>query len=572
MITIWEGTLHRRALVGALLPFVVAACSTARDATAPSSTTNGPDVAAISAVNGAIDASAAVGAPFTFDASALAFAGLRGTRLIFSATFLPSANGLMFSAGRIAGTPLASGTFVVAVTAKDATGHSATRTVNIVVRDNAQPITVASGNTAQGAVVGATFNYDACKNNTVFVGGSSALTYTITFSPTDNGLVAVGSRIVGAPTSTGIVTATVVARDASGQSATNAFPIVAFANDLVSPTFTTAFNYSDATSPLPGYFSNVGAQGLAASTTDNTPATNPISNAGATLGRVLFHDRRLSINDRVSCSSCHQQQFGFGDTAQLSAGFAGGLTGRHSMSLSNARYYQRGHFFWDERANALEDQVLQPIQNSVEMGMTLPDLLTKIQATSYYAPLFESAFGTSDINTDRVSRALAQYVRSIVSAGARYDRAFTGGPPNFPAVLTALELQGLQVFNGPGGCVRCHTSEAFIADNIHNTGLDATVTDVGAGVGRFKVPSLRNVAIRGRFMHDGRFTSLEQVVEFYNSGVQNNPNLDQRLRQGNQPQRLNLTGAQKSALVAFLGTLTDSTLIANPKFASPFAR
>lgn len=243
------------------------------------------------------------------------------------------------------------------------------------------------------------------------------------------------------------------------------------------------------------------------------------------------------------------------------------------MGLANARFYARGHFFWDERANTLEDQVLQPIQNSVEMGMTLPAVVTKLQLTSYYGALFQAAFGTTDITSDRIARALAQYVRSLVSGGAKYDRAFTGGPPNFANVFTASELQGQQLFNGAAGCARCHETDAFNADNIHNTGLDATITDVGAGNGRFKAPSLRNVAIRGRYMHDGRFTSLDQVVEFYNSGVQNNPGLDNRLRAPNgQPQRLNLTAQQKAAIVAYLGTLTDSTFLTNAKFASPFAR
>jgi cytochrome c peroxidase len=207
------------------------------------------------------------------------------------------------------------------------------------------------------------------------------------------------------------------------------------------------------------------------------------------------------------------------------------------------------------------------------MGLTLPDAVTKLRATTYYAALFQAAFGSPDITSDRVAQALAQFVRAMVSTNTKYDRAFTGGPPNFTAVFTANELAGQQLFNGIAGCARCHQTAAFASDNAHNTGLDATVTDVGAGAGRFKAPSLRNVALRGRYMHDGRFTSLEQVVEFYNSGVQNNPNLDPRLRAPNgQPVRLNLSATQKTQLVAFMRALTDSTLATAPKFSSPFGR
>ena len=158
-----------------------------------------------------------------------------------------------------------------------------------------------------------------------------------------------------------------------------------------------------------------------------------------------------------------------------------------------------------------------------------------------------------------------------MSGTSRFDRAFVGqGPPNFAGVFTAQEQQGEALFR-TAGCVRCHATNAQLSDDIHNTGLDATITDVGAGNGRFKAPSLRNVALRAPYMHDGRFTSLAQVVEFYNSQVQNIPGLDNRLRgPGGQPLRLNLSQTGKSALVAFLGTLTDSTMITAAKFSNPF--
>jgi len=436
-----------------------------------------------------------------------------------------------------------------------------------------EPASLRTPNSAQEAMVGGTFNYDATKGGTVF--GGTGLTYGVAFTPSANGLSAVNGRISGTPLAAGITTATIVATDASGTSVTNAFPIVAFAADLTAPILPSAsFAYSDVRLPLPRHFTqappNVGSPQQA----DNTPALNAITDAGATLGRVLFYDRRLSINDRVSCSSCHQQQFAFTDTARLSKGFAGGLTGRQSMGLTNARFYTRGRFFWDERAATLEAQVLQPIQDAVEMGLTLDQLRTKLSITAFYPALFTAAFGTPEITTDRVGLALAQFVRSLTSVNSKFDRAFApSGIPDFPGTFTAQELIGQNVFNGRAGCARCHGTNAHISDDIHNTGLDATVTEVGAGAGRFKAPSLRNVEVRGRYMHDGRFTSLEQVVEFYNAGVQNNGNLDNRLRgQGNAPLRLNLSPAEKDGLVAFLKTLTDNTFLTAQRLSSPFSR
>ena len=438
------------------------------------------------------------------------------------------------------------------------------------------PVTTApallSTNDVIATSVGTPVRYDASKGGLAFSDPAArGLTYSVAFSPTSNGLSAIGCDLAGTPTSPGVTIATITATDALGRTATDRFAIVAFAPGLLSPTLpATSYAYSDSASPLPVQFSGQGPGGSVIAT-DNTPPNNRTTNAGATLGRVLFHDPRLSANDKEACSSCHIQSLGFGDTAKLSRGFAGGLTARHTGGLTNARFYARGRFFWDERSATLEDQVLQPIQNPVEMGMTLDTLVRKLVATPYYKPLFLAAFGTSDITSDRVSRALAQYVRSLVSTGSRFDRAFVGGgQPNFAGVFTAQEQQGEALFR-TAGCARCHATNSQVSDDIHNTGLDATITDVGAGNGRFKAPSLRNIALRPSYMHDGRFTSLAQVIEFYDNGVQNNPGLDGRLRgPGGQPLRLNLSPSDKAALVAFLNTLTDSTMISAAKFSNPF--
>ncbi|MEM7798245.1 MAG: cytochrome c peroxidase [Chloroflexota bacterium] len=303
---------------------------------------------------------------------------------------------------------------------------------------------------------------------------------------------------------------------------------------------------------------------------DNTPNSNPITDEGATLGRVLFYDTLLSANNSVSCASCHQQSVGFSDPAVLSVGFEGGLTGRHSMSLANARYYEPEAFFWDERAATLEEQVLLPIQDPVEMGLTLEEVVGRIESTSYYPDLFEEAFGTPDVTSDRVSLALSQFVRSLVSYQSKYDEGVADNFRNF----TAQERDGRRIFNGPARCDNCHMTDLQIADETFNNGLDAITTDEGAGDGEFKVPSLRNIAVTGPYMHDGRFATLEEVVEFYDSGVQAHPNLARDLREGGGgnvvPRRLNLTDDEKEDLIAFLNTLTDEAFLTDPRFSDPF--
>ena len=334
----------------------------------------------------------------------------------------------------------------------------------------------------------------------------------------------------------------------------------------------TSFNYAAPVLPANFFIQPILAQ-------DNMPGTNLTTDLGATLGRVLFYDKRLSTNLAVSCSSCHQREHGFSDPRKFSVGFNGGLTGRNSMGLSNARWYQRRHFFWDERANTLEDQVLQPIQNSVEMGMTLPALTNRLASEPFYTNLFTRAFGSPAVTSDRISRALAQFVRSIVSVKSKFD---TGVTNNF-ANLTTQENLGRQIFLGQVGnatCAACHGTDNFVpGPALNNNGLEFPFVDKGVGAitglttddGKFKVPSLRNIELTAPFMHDGRFATLEEVVEFYNSGVVNNPNLSPPLRGPNgQPLRLNLDAAQKAALVAFMKTLTDLSVTTDDKFADPF--
>lgn len=319
------------------------------------------------------------------------------------------------------------------------------------------------------------------------------------------------------------------------------------------------------------------------STTDNTPANNPVTDAGATLGRVLFYDTNLSANRTVACASCHKPEQGFSDNRVLSVGFEGGLTARHSMGLTNARYYAGGEFFWDQRAATLEDQVLMPFQDQVEMGMTLETLVARVEGAPYYPDLFRAAFGDSQVSTDRISKALAQFIRSIVSTKSRYDigRAQVSARsvdfPNF----TPQENLGKFLFSSPpprGGvaCFVCHQGEGMVPVTATTNGLDATITDRGYGEvtgiathdGTFKVPSLRNVELTAPYMHDGRLATLEDVVEHYSSGIKAAPNLTGPLVVGG----LNLTKDEKTALVAFLKTLTDLEVVQDPKYSDPFVR
>ncbi|AUC14787.1 cytochrome-c peroxidase [Tenacibaculum sp. SZ-18] len=328
----------------------------------------------------------------------------------------------------------------------------------------------------------------------------------------------------------------------------------------------TPFNYANIV--LPNSFQN-----NAVRNEDNTPINNPITDHGATLGRVLFYDKNLSKNSTISCASCHVQANGFSDPNKFSTGFEGGLTGRNSMGLANARFYQNGRFFWDERAETLEEQTLMPVQDLVEMGLTLTELEDKLSQEEYYTSLFTNAFGDATITSERVALALSQFIRSMVSFESKFDEGLAqvnniiNDFPNF----TASENRGKALFiSNRSRCFDCHNTTVFVGDAPRNIGLDSIITDGGAGGGRFKVPSLRNIELTAPYMHDGRFSNLEQVIEHYNSGVQNSPNLDNRLRQGNGVRRLNLSDAEKQSLVDFLLTLTDNNFITDEKYGNPF--
>lgn len=336
-------------------------------------------------------------------------------------------------------------------------------------------------------------------------------------------------------------------------------------------------NYANPT--LPAYYDNT------VDDLDNTPNNDPVTDAIATLGRVLFFDTSLSVNDTTSCATCHKQTLGFDDDEQLSTGFNGGLTGAHAMRLGNVRYYEANEMFWNRRADDLEDQATQPILDAAEMGWSdnggTAALIDKMEGLEYYPALFEFVFGDENITEARMQRALAHFERAMISSDSRWDRAyaqvFGPGAPNraldqaLPG-FSASEQRGRQLFmngrnNGGVGCAACHQPPTFALNgNSDSNGLDAGETTI------FKSPSLKNVGLSQFFMHDGRFTSLRQVVDHYADGVQPGPALDNRLQQGGNPRRLNLSNADRQALVDFMLTLTDETLNADPKFSDPFIR
>ena len=322
---------------------------------------------------------------------------------------------------------------------------------------------------------------------------------------------------------------------------------------------------------------------------DNTPPGNQITNAGATLGRVLFYDKRLSHTNTVSCSSCHQQGHAFGDTALASSG-VGGVTTRHSTRLTNARFGTEVRFFWDERAVSLEDQTTHPIKSSTEMGFSgtngdppFSTLLAKLAAIPEYPILFNFAFGSPTIDETRIQNALAQFVRSIQSFDTKYDagRAVVPDAQPFPN-FTASENNGKQIFlrppnQGGAGCAGCHRPPEFDIDPASlNNGVIFAIAG-GTDLTNTRAPSLRNLAnsdgqLNGPFMHNGGFTSIAQVINHYAAIPGDNPNLDPRLRRpGGNVQVLNLTPQERLDIEAFLLTLSGTSVYLQPKWSNPFS-
>jgi len=363
----------------------------------------------------------------------------------------------------------------------------------------------------------------------------------------------------------------------------------------------TAIKLAFGTNIDPNNLANYAGQGKPAYVNKDNTGGNNITNAKATLGRVLFYDKNLSIDNSISCGSCHKQQFAFSDTAIASKGVVGGTTGRHSMRLINARYAVETKFFWDERAASLEIQTTKPVQDHAEMGFSgisgrpgLSVLLAKLQAIGYYNELFKFVYGDITVTEARLQECLAQFVRSIQSFDSKYDagRAVVpndGAPfPNF----TAQENTGKQLFltppvfditgtriSGGAGCNGCHNAPEFDIDpNTGNNGIIGRITPGGGiDITVTRAPSLRDLTNpagidNGPFMHTGNLVGLQTVVGHYGTIniAPGNTNLDPRLRPNGQGQKLNFTGAEVNSLIAFLKTLSGTNVYTDRKWGNPF--
>lgn len=366
-------------------------------------------------------------------------------------------------------------------------------------------------------------------------------------------------------------------------------PIDPYAN--ITATFGSAINPESlanyANQSLPGYI-----------TKDNT-AGNPITNKGATLGRVLFYDKNLSSNNTISCSSCHQQANAFSDTTIASNG-VNGTTGRHSMRLINTRFANEAKFFWDERAINLETQTTMPIKDHGEMGFSgtngdepFSGLITKLSTIGYYKELFQFVYGSEEITENKIQLALAQFIRSIQSFDSKYDMgraqvANDGQPfPNF----TAQENQGKNLFLSPPvfdatgnrtagglGCAGCHAAPEFdINPNSGNNGIIGSINGTGIDITNTRAPSLRDLVkldgtTNGPMMHTGVITTLQAAIGHYGTInlAPGNSNLDPRLRPNGFGQQLHLTAPEVNSVIAFLRTLSGTNVYTDPKWANPF--
>lgn len=317
--------------------------------------------------------------------------------------------------------------------------------------------------------------------------------------------------------------------------------------------------------------------------TPDLPADNKLTIAGVQLGRMLFYEKMLSKDGSQACADCHKQEDAFSDIRRFSIGVEQLPGKRQAMAVMNLAWHQNG-LFWDGRAPKVRDQALKPIQDPLEMNETLPNVVAKLSDDKKYTDQFIRAFGNEAVTAERIGLALEQFMLTMVSANAKYDQYLRG-----TATLTASELRGKDLFFSefdPFGsekgaeCFHCHAGHNFTNDEFMNNGLDTDVgmTDEGRqkvtgdplDKAKFKVPSLRNIALTPPYMHDGRFATLEEVIEHYDHGVQQSATVDFLLQYNLQPGGLQLTVQDKADLIAFLHTLTDETFLYEPALKSPF--
>jgi cytochrome c peroxidase len=299
----------------------------------------------------------------------------------------------------------------------------------------------------------------------------------------------------------------------------------------------------------------------------NIPSTNPLTVEGVALGKRLFYDPILSGDNTQSCASCHLQEYGFTDPNQFSTGIDGIQGERNAMPLINLGWQTK--FFWDGGANGMESQVIGPITNPIEMHETMANAVAKLNGHAEYPELFKRAFGSSEVTSQNIMRAIAQFERTLISGNSKYDQYMRG-----ETLLSAQELNGKAIFEDldKGDCVHCHSMGSTFSDfEFRNTGLDSISVDEGrfritlneSDKGKFKTPSLRNVELTGPYMHDGRFQTLLECVQHYNTGFHYSANLDPNLYFAVKGR---MTQQEMEDVVAFLKTLTDMAFVNNPEF------
>ena len=309
----------------------------------------------------------------------------------------------------------------------------------------------------------------------------------------------------------------------------------------------------------------------------------------ATLGRVLFYDKMLSVDESTSCASCHHQELAFADNVKFSEGLKGRIGTRNSLPLGNTigfvRYYgtdlqvPSGQFSWDESQVSINDQSRAAIVSEIEMGHTMSALVDKVKDVDYYQVLFKKVYGTEGINETNLLDAVTEFVNSFSSREAPFDKAVeqSGNILTSQSLFSESEDNGRSLFNQ--NCGTCHdVNHNAIILTAANNGLDLVYEDKGMGAktsnpiynGVFKVPSLRNIELTGPYMHDGRFETLEEVVDHYSNGIRNHDNLHSSLKIGFQAKKFNFSNTEKQDLVAYLKTLTDQEFITAVKYSDPF--
>lgn len=321
--------------------------------------------------------------------------------------------------------------------------------------------------------------------------------------------------------------------------------VISCKKDLIENTF--VFNYSSSF-PAPVYNVN----------------EHDFSYNKFNLGRTLFYDKILSVDSTISCSSCHEQPHAFaGHSGAFSEGVNGQIGNRNSPSIANAAWIPK--FMWDGGINHIEVMPIGPITNPIEMHETIENVLIKLKRSTKYQTLFKKAFGNETITDQKMLQGLSAFMAMIVSDQSKYDKVMRG-----ETSFSTTEQTGFDLFNQK--CSSCHSGPLFTDYSFKNNGLDQLFSDIGRGLitqnvldnGKFKTPSLRNVELTYPYMHDGRFYNLTQVLDHYSNGIQQSSTLDPSLQNG-----IPLTSSEKTALIAFLKTLTDYELLTNRWLGEP---